>query len=392
MTTSAFIARFAWIIAAWTGVHVYVGLRLARPARRWKRAAAVGFVLLVAVLPPLTLWLDRAVGPFPMKDALRWVGFTSIGFSSLLTFVFAVEDLARAFAWLVARATGSRAGPEVDRDRRLFLRNSVNLGVVTATGAFSAAEAGVAQSAPQTSEVRIPIAGLHPDLEGFRIVQVTDLHIGPTIKRDYAASVARAANALRPDLLAVTGDLADGQVAQVRGDVAPLRELAAPHGVFFVTGNHEYYYDPAGWLDVVRSFGWTPLLNEHRVIRRGAGTILLAGVTDYRAARYDASHATDPAGARAGAPPHDVSILLAHQPRSIFEASKARYDLQISGHTHGGQYFPASLLIHLFEPYVSGLHLHDATWIYVSRGAGYWGPPRRFGVPKEITAIVLTRG
>jgi predicted MPP superfamily phosphohydrolase len=267
----------------------------------------------------------------------------------------------------------------------------MNLGVMTAAGGLTAFEARSAQDLPRVREIQVPLRNLHADLEGFRIAQISDLHVGPTIRGGYVAAVVRATNALGADMIAVTGDLVDGQVAEFRDDVAPLRDLAAPRGVFFITGNHEYYWDPHGWLAQVKSFGWNVLLNEHRVLERGSGRILLAGVTDYRSSRYVPGHVSDPAAAREGAPPTDVSILLAHQPRSIFAAAAARYDLQVSGHTHGGQYFPVSLLVHLFEPYVAGLHRHEGTWIYVNSGTGYWGPPNRLGIPKEITVLTLVR-
>jgi predicted MPP superfamily phosphohydrolase len=390
MALETFITRFAFAITLWLIAHAYIGFRLLEPARGRTRLWLALFLLLMIALPPVTLWLDRTHAVFALKDTLRWVGFASIGFSALVAFAFAVDDLVRLASWIAARF--GRAGAPVDRDRRRFLRNSVNLGVVATAGSVAGVGAGVSQSPPQVRETAIPIAGLPPDLEGFRIVQITDVHVGPTIRRDYVREITRAANALEPDLIAVTGDLVDGLVSEWGDDVAPLRELSAPHGVWFVTGNHEYYWDLHRWLDTLRGFGWKVLLNQHEIVQRGAGRLLVAGVPDHRAWRYEAAHVSDPAKAREGAPPCDASILLAHRPISIFEASKARYDLQISGHTHGGQFFPVTLLVGFFEPYVSGLHRHDGTWIYVSRGAGYWGPPLRLGVPKEIAVLKLVRG
>jgi predicted MPP superfamily phosphohydrolase len=390
VTLRSFVARFLFVIVIWVGVHAYLGWKLLRPVRGKKRLVLALVGVLVAAAPPFTLWVDRSGIAFPMKDALRWVGYAGVGFSAVLAVWFLVEDCVRFSAWLV-RLLRTHRPPAVDPERRAFLRNSVNLGVVTAAGGYAAIGAETAQNAPEIREVAVPVANLPASLDGFRIVQVTDLHVGGTIRRDYVERVVSAANALGADLVAVTGDLVDGQVADWRSEVAPLRELRAPHGVFFVTGNHEYYWDPLGWLAEIRGFGWQPLLNEHRVIEHGGGRILLAGVTDYGSARYVADHVSDPAAARAGAPPADVSILLAHQPRSIFKAARAAYDLQISGHTHGGQFFPINILLHFVEPYVSGLHKHENTWIYVSCGTGYWGPPNRLGVPKEITLLKLVR-
>jgi predicted MPP superfamily phosphohydrolase len=235
---------------------------------------------------------------------------------------------------------------------------------------------------PRLVRVAVPIVGLPSDLAGFRIVQLSDLHIGPTIRRRFVDAVVDRTNALRPDLVAVTGDIADGLVPDLREHVAPLGRLRAPHGAFFVTGNHEYYWDVRGWTQELERLGIEVLSNEHRVVVRGNGRLILAGVTDLSAA-------SDPAAAARGAPPSDVRVLLAHQPQSAFAAQAAGYDLQLSGHTHGGQYFPFNLMIRLFQPFVAGLHRLERMWLYVSRGTGYWGPPLRLGAPSEITLLEL---
>jgi predicted MPP superfamily phosphohydrolase len=199
-------------------------------------------------------------------------------------------------------------------------------------------------------------------------------------------------NTLDADIVVLTGDLVDGSVAQLGYDVAPLKRINSVSGNFFVTGNHEYYSGVIEWIEEVKRLGFTVLLNEHQVIRRGQAGMVLAGVTDYRGGNFLTSHRSDPQKALDGAPRADVKILLAHQPKNIFDAAKAGYDLQISGHTHGGQFFPWNLFVGFTQPYVSGLHTHQNTQIYVSRGTGYWGPPVRVGSPSEITLIQLMSG
>jgi predicted MPP superfamily phosphohydrolase len=186
-------------------------------------------------------------------------------------------------------------------------------------------------------------------------------------------------------LIALTGDVADGFPPALRHDVAPLAALHAPLGKYFVTGNHEYYWDAASWVRELEHLGFSALVNAHRLLRRGAARLLLAGVTDLSASGQVVGHASDPAAAVAGAPESDVRVLLAHQPKSAFAAHAVGFDLQLSGHTHGGQYFPFNLLVRLFQPFVAGLHRLEAMWLYVSRGTGYWGPPLRLGAPGEIT-------
>lgn len=191
-------------------------------------------------------------------------------------------------------------------------------------------------------------------------------------------------------MVALTGDLVDGSVERLGRHALPLSGLKARDGVFAVTGNHEYYVGARPWVDELRRLGITVLLNEHRVIRRDGKTLLVAGVTDFGALKFDAEHASDPAAALRDAPEDaSVRVLLAHQPRSIFAAAPLGYDLQLSGHTHGGQFWPWNHFVPLQQPFVAGLHKHRDTQIYISRGTGYWGPPLRMGAPSEITRIVL---
>src|SRR5712691_10449235 len=392
MTRLQVAARLGIVGGIWTLLHIYVGAHVLGPApiTGLPRVLAWGAVLLVAWLPLIALITARRTAGerngrgFAIR-VLDWVAYTAMGLSSLLIVSFFATDLLR----LPATAT-------------------VVL-VVVSGAAFLTLLGIVLARRPRVVRVTVPIADLPSDLAGFRILQLSDLHIGPTIRRRFVDAVVDRANALRPDLVAVTGDVADGLVPDLREHVAPLGRLRAPHGAYFVTGNHEYYWDVRGWIAELERLGIEVLSNEHRIVQRGAGRLLLAGVTDLSAA-------SDPAAAVAGAPPSDVRILLAHQPRSAFAAQAAGYDLQLSGHTHGGQYFPFNLLVRLFEPFVAGLHrlegrsdaprrgnggpsrARDATserpeamWLYVSRGTGYWGPPLRLGAPSEITLIRLAR-
>ena len=345
--------RVAIVFSVWTLLNVYVGAHLAAGAVGVARVLAWAGALALAGLPIATLALGRRG---PLRPTLGWIGFTVLGLSTLLVVGFAVVDLLRL-----------HVGPYT------------LLGVaaaLTVIGVFGARR-------PHVVRVSVPIADLPPDLEGFRIVQLSDLHIGPTLKRRFVERVVTTANALDPDVVAFTGDVADGFVPDLRDEVAPLGRLAARLGKFYVTGNHEYYWDAAGWGREVERLGLSVLQNSHQMVRRGNGRLLFAGVPDL-------SVPSDPAAALRGAPASDVRVLLAHQPRSAFAARDAGFDLQLSGHTHGGQYFPFNLLVRLFQPFVAGLHRLEAMWLYVSRGTGYWGPPLRLLAPAEITLIELT--
>ena len=236
----------------------------------------------------------------------------------------------------------------------------------------------------------VPIAGLPARLHGFSIVQISDVHVGATIKKGYVSRIVDAVNALDADMIAVTGDLVDGSVARLSSHTQPLSRLYARHGAFFVTGNHEYYSGANAWVIELRRLGLCVLLNEHIVLEHDGEVVVVAGVTDFSAHHFDPAQRSDPAAAIAGAPQRAaVKVLLAHQPRSAFAAAKAGFDVQLSGHTHGGQFFPWNLAVKLLQPFAAGLHRLDELWVYVSRGTGYWGPPKRFGAPSEITHLRL---
>ena len=279
-----------------------------------------------------------------------------------------------------------------DPERRKFLLNTANLTALGASAILTGYGLYEARRLAHLEKISIPIAKLPAEFEGFRIVQFTDVHTGPTIKRKFVESVVTQVNELDPHLIVCTGDMVDGSVDDLKDDVAPLQDLHAPFGTFFVTGNHEYYVNALPWIDHLDRLGMTVLLNTHKIVHKESSQILIAGVTDFTSDRFVEEHKSDPIMAINGTTDKLTKILLAHQPKSIFKAAEAGYDLQISGHTHGGQYIPWSFLVTLSQPYIAGLSKHEDMWIYVNRGTGYWGPPMRIGIPSEVTLFTLTRG
>jgi hypothetical protein len=223
---------------------------------------------------------------------------------------------------------------------------------------------------------------------GTRIVQLTDVHVGPTIGKGFIEDVVKRANALEPDVIVITGDLVDGSVEELAEHVAPLGTLRARHGVYFVTGNHEYYSGADAWIAHLERLGIRVLRNEHVAIG-GEGGFDLAGIDDLSA--HGQGHGADLAKALLGRDAARACVLLAHQPRAIALANELGVDLQLSGHTHGGQMFPWNFAVRLQQPFVAGLHRLGRAQIYVSNGTGYWGPPMRLGAPAEITEIELVR-
>ena len=244
---------------------------------------------------------------------------------------------------------------------------------------------------PQVYEVTVPIKDLPQQFEGFTIAQISDLHLGAIIGKKYSKKVTQLTNSLTPDVVALTGDFVDGPVSQLHHAAAPLAQLQANHGVFFVTGNHEYYAGAQQWINEFARLGMRVLLNEHVTIQKDDAELVLAGVTDPVSKHGANLVASNLQKSVQNAPSNTVKILLAHRPSVCNEAAKAGFQLQLSGHTHGGQFFPWSIMVKLAEHYYKGLYKCQHMWLYVNRGTGYWGPPLRFLNSAEITLLKLQR-
>lgn len=381
-----------------TAFGIYISRRWfwkTRPGRYTRIAVAVGIVVMMW-LPIMSIILRRYdAGGFGVV-MLAWVGYLGAGFLSFLFTILLLRDAGlvalKLFNRLRREVNTSPSTGDTDDSRRRFLAYGMNGGVSTVAMLFTGYGLAEARDIPDVKEVDVPFQNLPSQLEGFRIVQITDIHVSPMVKRPYVAGIVDKVNRLDADIVALTGDLVDGSVRRLSGDVEPLAATRSRYGNFFVTGNHEYYSGAPAWIGKMQRLGFTVLNNSHRIIAHNNRKILLAGVTDYNAGRFYDNHRSDPHMAIRDAPDTDFKLLLAHQPKSIFAAAKAGFDLQISGHTHGGQFFPWNLMVHFFQPYVAGRHHHGNTQIYISRGTGYWGPPLRLGSPSEITLLRLVSG
>lgn len=246
---------------------------------------------------------------------------------------------------------------------------------------------------PALKEVEVPIVGLPEGLRDFRIVQISDLHLGPLVTKAKVQRLVARSNALKPDLIAITGDLVDGEADGVRGKAETMATLQATHGLYFITGNHEYYSGVARWIPIIRNLGWKLLDNEHVVIERNGARLVVAGMPDPTAGgRRGSGKGPDLAKTLEGAPLDATRILLFHPPTGYAAAEKAGVRLQLSGHTHAGQYFPWSLAVQSIYRFSKGLNRFGNMWIYTSVGTGFWGPPNRFLVPPELTVLVLKKG
>ncbi|WP_238009183.1 metallophosphoesterase [Dactylosporangium sp. AC04546] len=402
-------------------IHFYLWKRLVKDTTapgRVRRAGTVA-VIALALLLPVTLVGTRVL-PHSQQPILAWPGYLWLALMFYLLVTLALLELPRlalrpwlrrrpavhaevasgspALAEVAAESTASTTStptvsaaeplpaapdPKFDPARRLLLGRSL----AATAGALSVGAVGVgtyqALGEPQLKRVPVRLAKLPASMDGFRIALVSDIHLGPLLGRSHTERIVRIINSVDADLVAVVGDLVDGSVAELGSAAEPLQDLKARHGSFFVTGNHEYFSGYQEWVDEVNSLGVRVLRNE-RVDIQGLD---LAGVNDVTGS--DVGDGPDFAKALGGRDPARPVVLLAHQPVQAHDAAKHGVDLQLSGHTHGGQMVPFNLLVALEAPVVAGLGNVDGTQVYVTRGAGFWGPPVRFGAPPDISVVEL---
>lgn len=385
-------------------LHAFLWLRLVRgttrPGRLRRRLTVLTVVL--AVLPTAAVVGRRSL-PFAVQGPLDWVGYSWLG---VAFYAFLALLVLEPLRWVLRRRMvplepEPTASEPADVSRRLFLARS--LAVTAGVAAVSTAGYGVwtANSAPVVRRVPIRIAGLAPELAGYRVVTFSDAHLSATWGGGRFARLVEIVNAQQPDVVAIVGDLVDGTLSQLREDVAPLGDLVSRQGAFFVTGNHEYYVpDTEEWLRHLPTLGVDVLRNERVELGRSGSLFDLAGIDDRTAASSGLpGHGADLDAALDGRDDSRPVVLLAHQPVQVEQARAAGVDLQLSGHTHGGQLWPFDYAVLLDQPVVEGLSRQggvagrgrraSGTQLYVTAGAGYWGPPMRVGARPEVTVIEL---
>ncbi|MFC9848560.1 metallophosphoesterase [Streptomyces sp. NPDC060223] len=360
-----------WAVPCWVLLHA---------GQHWPLPVALGgtalFVLGLIVMP---LAMARGHGR-RQQDWAAIVGDTLLGASWVL------------FTWSVLlgvllRLTLTMTGVGESQDRARIVTWAV-LGVAAVLLAWGYAEA---RRVPRVRRLDVQLPRLGAGLDGTRVVLITDTHYGPLDRARWSARVCETVNTLDADLVCHTGDIADGTAERRRAQAAPLGTVRATRARVYVTGNHEYYSEAQGWVDLMDELGWEPLRNRHLLLERGGDTLVVAGVDDVTAESSGlAGHRAHLAGALNGAHPDLPVLLLAHQPKFVDRAADAGIDLQLSGHTHGGQIWPFHHLVRIDQPTVAGLSHHGTrTLLYTSRGTGFWGPPFRVFAPSEITLLTL---
>ncbi|THA79232.1 metallophosphoesterase [Streptomyces sp. A0642] len=360
-----------WAVPCW--VLLYAG-------QHWPLPAALGGTALsVLGLVVMPLAMTRGHGR-RQQDRAAIVGDTLLGVGWVL------------FTWSVLlgvllRLALTVAGVGDGQDRARIVTWAV-LAVSAVLLVHGYAEA---RRVPRVRRLEVPLPRLGAGLDGTRVVLITDTHYGPLDRARWSARVCAEVNALEADLVCHTGDIADGTAERRRAQAAPLGTVQATRARVYVTGNHEYYSEAQGWVDLMDELGWKPLRNRHLLLERGGDTLVVAGVDDVTAESSGlAGHRAHLAGALEGADPGLPVLLLAHQPKFVDRAAADGVDLQLSGHTHGGQIWPFHHLVRLDQPALAGLSRHgERTLLYTSRGTGFWGPPFRVFAPSEITLLVL---
>jgi hypothetical protein len=379
--------------------HVYLYRRIFRDTSGhpgWRKAGVVAMAALCLLM--LSSRLLARVLPSDAVLAVATVGWTWMGVATYLLLAFftlgGVHYLTKLphlwRAWRARRAEHPHSPPApVSEERRQFLSRASAGGALLVTGGFVGYGAWRAFNPPAVTEVAVRLPGLPKALDGFTLVQMSDIHVGPVIQRRFMDAVVEQCNALKPDLVCITGDLVDGSVEELGHAVSALSNLRSRHGSFFVTGNHEYYSGDEEWAEALQRMGLTVLRNRHVRIGDAAASFDLVGVDDWGARRSGFDRQYDLDKALRGRDAERAAVLLAHQPSNWREASKAGIGLQLSGHTHGGQFFPFTLAISAIWEHDAGHFQENGRHLYVSRGTGFWGPPVRVAAPPEIVRVTL---
>ncbi|SEH53012.1 hypothetical protein SAMN04489835_1031 [Mycolicibacterium rutilum] len=370
-------------------MHLFLWLRLVRDTTRPGRVrwALTGSLVALALVLVAALMLPRVIG---LADAgwFAWPGYLWFGLAAYLFLVLLVLEPLRFI--LRRRLDRKSSSATTDVSRRLFLaRTGAAVAGVTSVALVGAGTLR-ALGPPDVLQVPVRLRGLDPALRGFRIAVVSDIHLGPLAGRAHTERLVTMINETTPDLVAVVGDVVDGTVDELGSAVSPLADLVSREGAFFVTGNHEYFVDDTlSWLRELERLGVQPLRNENTLIRRNGAVLNVAGVNDLAGERVDDGPDFD--RALAARSPNAPTVLLAHQPVQVEQAAARGVDLQLSGHTHGGQMWPFHYVVRAVQPSLAGLSTVDGTQLYVTRGAGFWGPPMRIGAPPDITVLTLER-
>ncbi len=384
-----FIIFFSTVTIIVLSIHYYLWLRLIRDTGLSGLYKDIGTYSLIAFTLsfPIALLADRIL-PLKYSFPLLWLSYLWLGVMMLLFFLLFSIDIIKIVIYIFQKLT--MAGEEIaNPERREFVSGLIASAASTIVLISSGIGVKNYYSNAVVKKFNVSLKGLPEALKGFKIVQISDLHLGQMMTKKTLEQIVDQVNSLKPDLIAITGDLADGSTAKLLNEANPLKNLKAEKGIYFVTGNHEYYSGVENWTLAIEKMGIKVLNNENIKIRREDDYFYLAGVTDHEGKNFGQEHASDFKKALSGLENGKKKILLAHQPIAVQKASEYGTDLVLAGHTHGGQIWPFNYFVYLQQPYLKGFYDYNGTKLYVNQGTGCWGPPVRLGSKNEITQIIL---
>lgn len=377
--------------------HLYLYRRLVRDTSsnpRWRRVAG-GIVWGLGALMLGSAVTARLLPPGSLRS-LPFLGWTWMAAAAYLLLTLLLLGGVRLVASRVSRGRTEAPAPEAaapqavaSEERRQFLARSAAGGALLVTGGFVGYGTWRSFHRPVVNQIAVRLPGLPKALDGFKLVQLTDIHVGPLIQRRFMDAMVEQCNALKPDAVCITGDLVDGSVQALGPSVAALSNIRTRYGQYFVTGNHEYYSGDEEWTEALERMGITVLRNRHVSVGKPGASFDMVGVDDWAAQRTGSSQRYDLDRALEGRDPERASVLLAHQPANWRVAAQKGIGLQLSGHTHGGQFFPFTLAVAAIWEHDAGHYEENGRHLYVSRGTGFWGPPVRVAAPPEIVQVTL---
>ncbi len=384
-----FILFFLTVATLIIFIHYYFWIRLFRDTGLSEISKISG--VLIIIIPSVFFviaMVSSQVLSLKYSFPLLWMAYLWLGIVMLMFFSLIFTDLLRLVFFLYTKLPFSETFV-LNPERRQFISVIIAIGVLTVTLIMSVI--GVKNYfAPVTVKtINISLPGLPEVFKGFKIVQISDLHVGQLMTKTQLEKVVQQTNRLEPDLIAITGDLTDGSIKKLLNETKPIKDLEARYGVYFVTGNHEYYSGVQSWVPAIENMGIQVLANESVKIQKDGQKFYLIGVNDHEAKRFDENHKSDFEQAFSGLDDNLKKILLAHQPLLVKDAAKYNVDLVLAGHTHGGQIWPFNYLVYLQQPFLKGFYEYKNTKLYVNQGTGCWGPPMRLGSENEITEIIL---
>ncbi len=387
--TLMFIIFFSTVTIIVLSIHYYLWLRLIRDTGLSCLYKNIGTYSLIAFTLsfPIALLADRIL-PLKYSFPLLWLFYLWLGVMMLLFFLLFSIDMIKIVIYIFQKLV--MAGEEIaNPERREFVSGLIASAATTIVLISSGIGVKNYYSIAVVKKINVSLKGLPEAFKGFKIVQISDLHLGQMMTKKTLEQIVDQVNSLKPDLIAITGDLADGSTAKLLNEANPLKNLKAEKGIYFVTGNHEYYSGVKNWTLAIDKMGIKVLNNENIKIRREDDYFYLAGVTDHEGKNFGREHASDFKKALSGLENGKKKILLAHQPIAVQKASEYGTDLVLAGHTHGGQIWPFNYFVYLQQPYLKGFYDYNGTKLYVNQGTGCWGPPVRLGSKNEITQIIL---